>query len=429
MSISIIAACVVELFIMKLSEELKERGFIYQSSIEDIGTILDGDKRTVYLGIDPTASSIHVGNLVPYMLLNHLQNAGHSVILLMGGGTALIGDPGGKSEERPFVASEVVAEQAKNMEQGIRRFVADNVEFVNNYDWLSKLSMIEFLRDVGKHFTINAMIKKDIVANRLTDENSISYTEFSYSLLQAYDYFHLHEQHGCDLQIGGSDQWSNIIAGVDYIRRRTGDEVYALTMPLVVDKATGKKFGKSEGNAIWLDPEKTSPYQFYQFWLNTSDESVIDYLKLFTFLTLEEISEIATEHESNPGARVAQKRLAEEVTRFVHGEESVQLVAEVSGILFGSEPVEQVTENAKGLLLENAPSCTIEAGMSMVDVLVLCELASSKREARTFIESGAVSLNGTKIESVEYQLESSVFTSGIALLRRGKKSYCVLNLQ
>lgn len=414
---------------MKLSEELKERGFIYQSSIEDISTILDGDKRTVYLGIDPTASSIHVGNLVPYMLLNHLQNAGHSVILLMGGGTALIGDPGGKSEERPFVEPEVVAEQAKNMEQGIRRFVADNVVFVNNYDWLSKLSMIEFLRDVGKHFTVNAMIKKDIVANRLTEENSISYTEFSYSLLQAYDYFHLHEEHGCDLQIGGSDQWSNIIAGVDYIRRRTGDEVYALTMPLVIDKATGKKFGKSEGNAIWLDPEKTSPYQFYQFWLNTSDESVIDYLKLFTFLTLEEISEISTIHESNPGARAAQKRLAKEVTRFVHGAESLQLVAEVSDILFGCEPIEQVTENVKALLLENAPSCTVVEGASMVDVLVECELASSKREARTFIESGAVSLNGSKVDSVDYRLDVSQFVSEIALLRRGKKSYCVLNLK
>jgi tyrosyl-tRNA synthetase len=411
---------------MTLSEELKERGFIYQSSVEDVTEILDGKKRTVYLGIDPTADSIHVGNLVPYMLLNRLMLAGHKVILLMGGGTALIGDPGGKSEERPFVEPEVVAQQAEKMEEGIRKFVTGDVLFVNNYDWLSQLSMIEYLRDIGKHFTVNAMIKKDIVANRLTDDNSISYTEFSYSLLQGYDYYHLHKEFGCDLQIGGSDQWSNILAGVDFIRRKTTDTVYALTMPLITDKATGKKFGKSEGNAIWLNPDKTSPYMFYQFWLNASDESVIDYLKLFTFLTLEEVKEIEKAHEENPGARVAQKRLAHEVTTFVHGEENTKAVAHASAALFGEVSFGELSSQEVAMVQENAPSCTTTEGVLIVDLVVDSGLASSKREARTFVESGAVQINGNKMEDVA---ETLSFMSGeVFLLKRGKKNICVVTV-
>lgn len=411
---------------MTLSEELKERGFVYQTSTEDVSEILDGEKRTVYLGIDPTADSIHVGNLVPYMLLNRLMLAGHKVILLMGGGTALIGDPGGKSEERPFVEPEVVAQQAQKMEVGIRRFVSGDVQFVNNYDWLSKLSMIEYLRDVGKHFTVNAMIKKDIVANRLTEDNSISYTEFSYSLLQGYDYYHLHKAYGCDLQIGGSDQWSNIIAGVDFIRRKTGNTVHALTMPLVVDKATGKKFGKSEGNAIWLDAEKTSPYTFYQFWLNTSDESVIDYLKLFTFLSLEELAELERQHEENPGARLAQKTLARLVTSFVHGEENTKSVEHASAALFGEVSFGELSETEALMVKESAPSCTTEEGTLVVDLLVGSALASSKREARTFIESGAVQINGNKVTDTE---ETISFVAGeMFLLKRGKKKLCVVEV-
>lgn len=411
---------------MKLSKELEERGFIYQTSTNDIGEILDGEKRTVYLGIDPTASSIHVGNLVPYILLTRLLEAGHRVILLMGGGTALIGDPGGKSEERPFVEADVVAKQTMEMEAGIRNFVTGDIQFVNNLDWLSKLSMIEYLRDVGKHFTVNAMIKKDIVANRLTDDNSISYTEFSYSLLQAYDYYHLHTEYGCDLQIGGSDQWGNIIAGVDFIRKKTGNTVYALTMPLVTDKATGKKFGKSEGNAVWLDPVKTTPFSFYQFWLNTTDENVIDYLKLFTFKTLDEIAGIEKEMAANPGLRTAQKTLAYEVTTFVHGKETTELVKEVSDILFGDESITDITDSAKNLLLENAPTCNVQKDSLLVDVLVESGLASSKREARTFIESGAVSINGEKSDDTEYTIPETLFTAGIAILKRGKKQMCVL---
>lgn len=409
---------------MKLSEELRERGFIYQSSHEDIGVILDGPKRTVYLGIDPTADSIHVGNLVPYMLLNRLMQGGHRVILLMGGGTALIGDPGGKSEERPFVEIEVVTEQCKKMEAGVRRFVTGDVTFVNNYDWLSKLSMVEYLRDVGKHFTVNAMIKKDIVANRLESENPISYTEFSYSLLQGYDYLHLHKEYGCDLQIGGSDQWSNIIAGVDLIRRSTGKEVFALTNPIVVDKATGKKFGKSEGNAVWLNPEKTSPYKFFQFWLNTSDESVLDYLKLFTFLSLEEIMDLEKEHAINPGVRSAQKRLALEVTTFVHGKEVAQAALSASAALFGEKDFSNLTDEELMVVKENAPLVSVAKDTLLVDVLVVTGLASSKREARTFIESGAISLNGEKVHDAELLVSQP----GLQLLKRGKKQQCVIEV-
>ena len=409
---------------MKLSEELTARGFIHQTSAPLEG-ILDGEKRTVYLGIDPTADSIHVGNLVPYMLLNRLLQAGHKVILLMGGGTALIGDPGGKSTERPFVEQAVVAEQCKKMEAGVRRFVTGDVTFVNNYDWLSKLSMIEYLRDIGKHFTVNAMIKKDIVANRLDSENPISYTEFSYSLLQGYDYVHLHKEFHCDVQIGGSDQWSNIIAGVDLIRRSTGDEVYAITNPIITDKATGKKFGKSEGNAIWLNAEKTTPYQFYQFWLNTSDESVIEYLKIFTFLRLEEISELEENWKQNPGEREAQKRLAMEVTTFVHGEQSMNAASEVSGVLFGDAPISEASAQAQAMILETAPTHKTSVGSALVDVLVETELATSKREARTFVEDGAVYLDGKQITDIEH----TVSDSPVQLLKRGKKQLCVLQVK
>jgi len=406
---------------MSLVNELTERGFIHQSSAE-LSAIFDGTTRTIYLGIDPTADSIHVGNLVPYMLLNHLMNAGHKVILLMGGGTALIGDPGGKSEERPFVEQSVVATQCEAMEAGVRRFVSGDVTFVNNYDWLSKLSMIEYLRDIGKHFTVNSMIKKDIVANRLEAENPISYTEFSYSLLQGYDYVHLHKEFGCDVQIGGSDQWSNIVAGVDLIRRSTGDEVFALTNPIVTDKATGKKFGKSEGNAIWLNAEKTSPYELYQFWLNTSDESVIDYLKIFTFVSLEEIAEIEKEHNENKGTRVAQKRLADEVTKFVHGETAVAAASGVSAVLFGGEVISNVSPEALQMIVETAPSHVVQTGDVLVDVLIDVQLASSKREAREFIANGAVTLDGEKITNEE----AVVPDTSHQLLKRGKKQLCVL---
>ncbi|MFM2339495.1 MAG: hypothetical protein RLZZ360_131 [Candidatus Parcubacteria bacterium] len=403
---------------MKLSEELIARGFIYQHSA-DVEVILDGEKRTVYLGIDPTADAIHVGNLVPFMMLNHIMQAGHKVILLLGGGTAMIGDPSGRDTERELATAEKIKEQATVMETGVRALSTGDMVFVNNHDWLAKLTALDFMRDVGKHFTVNAMIKKDSVATRMESENGISYTEFSYSLLQAYDYLHLHQHNGADVQIGGSDQWGNLIAGVELIRRVTTNEVFALTMPLVVDKATGKKFGKSMGNAVWLSRHKTTPYELYQFWLNTSDESVIDYLKLFTFISLEEITRIEAEHEVNKSARMAQRRLADEVVRFVHGVAAQKGAVLATAVLFGTTELSSLSDDEKALLRAEAPIKTI-SNSPLVDLLVETELASSKREARQFINEGAIALNETVLHDENLVINDQL--TDIAVLRRGKKN-------
>ncbi len=403
---------------MKLSEELIARGFIYQHSAE-VTTILDEEKRTVYLGIDPTADAIHIGNLVPFMMLNHIMKAGHQVILLLGGGTAMIGDPSGRDSERELVSVEKIKSQASIMEAGVRALSTGTITFVNNYDWLSKISALDFMRDVGKHFTVNAMIKKESVAKRMESENGISYTEFSYSLLQGYDYLHLHQHNGANVQIGGSDQWGNLIAGVELIRRVTGNEVYALTMPLVVDKATGKKFGKSMGNAVWLSRHKTTPYELYQFWLNVSDESVIDYLKLFTFLTLEEIVKIEQEHLNEKSLRIAQKRLAEAVVRFVHGEDACRGAILATDVLFGTKDFSSLSTTELQLLTSEAPIKKI-SNSPLVDLLIETELASSKREARQFISEGAVALNDEVVTNEAEILSEKI--NHIAILRRGKKN-------
>lgn len=412
---------------MKLSEELIKRGFIYQYSTEDLGEILDGAPRTVYLGIDPTAEAIHVGNLVPYMLLNHLLKAGHKVILLIGGGTALIGDPSGRDTERELATVEVVAARAKKMEDNIKKLTVGDIQFVNNYDWLSQLSAVEFLRDVGKHFTVNSLIKKDAISARLNSENGISYTEFSYGLLQSYDYYHLHTHFGVDLQIGGSDQWGNITGGIDYVRRTTGHTAYGLTMQLVVDKATGKKFGKSMGNAVWLDEELTSPYELYQFWYNTTDESVIEYLRLFTFLSLETIEDIEKEHAQAPEKRIAQLRLADEVVTFVHGEVACAGVKKVTEVLFGKATLATLTETELKIMAAHAPISRVKDGIGLVELLLETGLASSKREARTFILSKAVSINEAVIEDAETILASQVY-GPLCIVRKGKKSRVLVEL-
>lgn len=405
---------------MTLSQELMARGFIYQYSADTVAEILDGPTRTVYLGIDPTADAIHIGNLVPFMMLNHIMKAGHRVILLLGGGTALIGDPSGRDSERELASIEKISAQAAVMEDGIRKLSVGDITFVNNYDWLSKLSALDFMRDVGKHFTVNAMIKKDSVATRMSSEQGISYTEFSYSLLQSYDYYHLHTTMGADVQIGGSDQWGNLIAGVDYIRRTTGNSVHALTMQLIVDKASGKKFGKSMGNAVWLSAHKTTPYQLYQFWLNTSDESVIDYLKLFTFLTLDEISRIEIEHERDKGARLAQKTLAREVVGFVHGSEIIFALEKISEILFGGSSLSDLSETERSVVQLQAPVTSLQSGITIVDALLEAGLAESKREARMFIIEGAVAINDSSITTAETIIRAEDFGS-LAILKRGKK--------
>jgi tyrosyl-tRNA synthetase len=412
---------------MSVSKELEERGFINQFSAP-CSEILDGQKRVIYHGIDPTADSAHAGNFVIWMLLRHLASNGHKVIFLVGGGTGMIGDP--KSDtERPTADPEIVANNVKKLQAQAEKIFGDMpVEFVNNAKWLTKLNLIEFLRDIGKRFTVNELLKKEAIAARLAGENGISYTEFAYPLLQAYDYLTLHREYGCDVQVGGSDQWGNILAGVDLVRRVEGQSVYALTVPLIIDKTTGKKFGKSEGNAVWLDAEKTSAYQFYQFWLNVTDENVVDYLKLFTFLTLGKIEEIKKSFELNPSTREAQKILANEVTKLVHGEETAMAVRNVSELLFGSDNVGALSTNERQILLDNAPVTKVSVGIKVVDALVETGLATSKREARTFIESGAVVINNQKVSDVESTLQNNNFVGDLLVLKRGKKMLSVLSL-
>lgn len=388
---------------------------------------MDGESRTVYHGIDPSADSAHAGNFVNWILLRHLANYGHKIVFLVGGGTGMIGDP--KPDSERILQDESVTDEAvKKIQSQAERLVGtkdSEVIFVNNKDWLTKVGLIEFLRDIGKHFTVNELIKKEAIAKRVESDVGISYTEFAYPLLQAYDYLQLYRNYGCDLQVGGSDQWGNIVSGVDLIRRVEQKTVHALTQPLVVDKTTGKKFGKSEGNAVWLDAEKTSPYQFYQFWFNTADENVVDYLKRFTFLSLEEIEEIAANVANDPGSREAQKCLALEVTKFVHGEEMSTSVANVSTILFGGGAVDDLNTTEKDLLLENAPVCKVTADESVLEVLVRSSLASSKREARTFIESGAITLGSDRIDDTEATI-GELGKGDMKILRRGKKQLCLL---
>ncbi|HEY0964575.1 MAG TPA: tyrosine--tRNA ligase [Candidatus Paceibacterota bacterium] len=413
---------------MSLSEELIARGFIHQYSSESLAEILDGPKRTIYHGVDPTADSIHAGNFASWMLLRHLASAGHHIILLVGGGTGMIGDPK-PDVERPLTPPEVVAKRVEKLKAQAERLLAGQpITFVNNHDWLEPLKLIDFLRDIGKHFTVNELIKKDAIANRLKSDNGISYTEFAYPLLQAYDYLELHKKHKCDVQVGGSDQWGNIIAGVELVRKKLQKTVYAITIPLIIDKSTGKKFGKSEGNAVWLDAEKTSPYAFYQFWLNVSDDNVIDYLKIFTFLSLSEIGRIEEKFRENPGARSAQKILAFEITQIVHGKGVATKVEEVSNILFGQGSLKELSASGKEELLQNAPTTKVGAGTLVIDVLVETKLSSSKREARTFIESGAISINDRKILDLESTIDAAEFIDGLAILRRGKKQVHILTL-
>ncbi len=410
---------------MKLSEELLARGFVGQFSAESLSLIIDGEKRVVYHGIDPSADSAHAGNFVNWMLLKHLIKHGHTIIFLVGGGTGMIGDPK-PDKERMLVGKEEIGERVARLKAQAEHILGgEPITFVNNYDWLANLDLITFLREIGKHFTVNELIKKDAIARRLEGEVGLSYTEFAYPLLQAYDYLNLYRKYGCTLQVGGSDQWGNITAGVDLIRRTEKSSAHALTVPLIVDRATGKKFGKSEGNAVWLSAEKTSPYDFYQFWFNVADENVVDYLKLFTMLSLTEISDIEKELVLNPGIRVAQKFLAREVTKLVHSEEVAKQVETVSACLFGEIAISNLTSEELSLLEKNAPLFKFKDELSLIDLLVESNLATSKREARTFIESGAVTLNGVRITDNLY-LCSEKRDGALLHLKRGKKHVALI---
>lgn len=414
---------------MKLSETLRERGYVYQHSSEKLEEITDGPKRTLYHGVDPTGDSMHVGHLVGLLALRRFVEDGHKLIVLVGGATGMIGDPGGKSAERNLLSDEVVRANTEALRVQFTKLLGGvSFEMVNNADWLRQAKLLEFLRDVGKHFTVNEMIKRDAVRPRLeTPDQSISYTEFSYMLLQAYDYLHLHREKQCDLQVGGSDQWGNIVSGADLIRRTTGDTAYALSWPLLVDKKTGKKFGKSEQGPVWLDPKKTSPFEFYQFWINTEDDSVEELLFKMTLLERAEIGAVMEMQRRKSHERHAQRLLAREVTSLVHGAETAASAERVSDVLFSDAGLDSLDQDSLKLLATAAPSHQASLGSLVVDMLVDSGLAASKREARQFVLDGAISINNKTVTAPDMRLESQDIHQGIALIRRGKRQIRVLH--
>lgn len=417
---------------MNLAEDLKARGLVEHSSAS-AEAILQA-RRTVYLGIDPTADSMHVGHLVPILLMKRLGDAGHKLIFLVGGGTGMIGDPKEKGE-RSLLDEKTVAQNTRAIEKQLKS-VLNRVSFkmVDNADWLKGVKLLPFLRDIGKHFTVNDLIKRDLIKKRLdTPDESISYTEFTYALLQGYDYLVLNEKYGVDLQIGASDQWTNILSGVDLIRKRAGKAAYAFTVPLVTD-SSGKKFGKSEGNAVWLDPKKTSPFQFYQFWINLPDTDIEKYLNIYTLLPVTAIRELMERHRSAPQDREAQEALARLVTELVHGPAAAAQAAAATDALFGETPFGELSRDALAVALAEAPTAKyakrdVEVGISLAEALVVGGLAPSKSEARRLIEGKAVRLGDMLIENPDQKVFPGDFKNGYTLVRKGRQGVLVLVLK
>ncbi|MEO8100661.1 MAG: tyrosine--tRNA ligase [Acidobacteriota bacterium] len=412
--------------------ELEWRGFLEGTTGEDVEGFLAESRRTMYVGFDPTADSLHLGSLIPVMALAHAQRHGHRPLALVGGGTGLIGDPSGKTAERTLLT----AEKAHQNAEGIRRQLAKFFDLsspergllLNNAEWLVPLNFVEFLRDIGKHFSVNEMVKRDSVRIRLEErDQGISYTEFSYMLLQAYDFLHLCQHHDCTVQMGGRDQWGNILSGMDLIRRILGKRSEGITFPLLTT-SSGKKFGKTEEGAVWLDAERTSPYQLYQYWLQTADQDVVRYLKLFTFLQREQIGELEAETAERPEGRVGQKALAAECVGILHGSDNVKAVEGASGILFGNWDA-AISEDTVRTLAAEIPTSEVgraelAAGIGLAELLVRSKLADSKGAARKLIEGGGAYLNNDRQTSVQRSVRlEDVRMPGAILLRSGKKSY------
>jgi len=412
-----------------LFAELEWRGFVHHAT-QEIATHLGAERRTVYCGFDPTAPSLQLGNLMPIMLLRHFQLAGHKPIVLMGGGTGLIGDPSGKRSERPLLSKEQIREHLQRQRDQMARLLdfdgPAQALVLNNADWLVKQSLVDFLRDVGKHFSVNIMLQKESVKARL--DTGISYTEFSYMLLQAYDFLHLFRDRRCTIQVGGSDQWGNITAGIDLIRRVEGGEAHGLVAPLVT-MASGAKFGKTEAGAIYLDPALTSPYKFYQFWYNVDDRDVESYLKLFTLLPRPDIEAQMKAHKEDPSRREAQGKLAVEVTSMVHGKQAASNATAVNAILFSDMDPRNVEPSALDLLAQEIPTARVPSGdgLSLVDAVVHAGLAKSKSEARRAIEQGGIYVNQQRVKDPARKIEPPDWlTGGNLLLRKGKKDYALL---
>ncbi|MGV3276744.1 tyrosine--tRNA ligase [Staphylococcus hyicus] len=415
----------------QLLEELQWRGLIYQQTDEEgIENLLNKEQVKLYCGADPTADSLHIGHLLPYLTLRRFQDYGHRPIVLIGGGTGMIGDPSGKSEERVLQTEAQIECNVKGIQNQMSQLFDFDTKngpiLVNNKDWLSQISLIEFLRDFGKHVGVNYMLAKDSIQSRLS--NGISYTEFTYTILQAIDFGHLNRTYDCKIQIGGSDQWGNITSGIELMRRMYGTtDVYGLTIPLVI-KSDGKKFGKSESGAVWLDKDKTSPYEFYQFWINTSDDDVIKFLKYFTFLTQEEIHALAQSVENEPHLRQAQKTLAEHVTRFIHGEEALIEAQRISKALFSGD-LKALTANEIKAGFKDVPQVTIsKETTNIVDALVEANISPSKRQAREDVSNGAIYINGERQQDLNYLLsDDDKYDDSFTIIRRGKKKYFMVN--
>lgn len=421
---------------MTLFEELSWRGFVNQVTHPELADELEKGSITVYSGFDPTADSLHIGSLLPIMGLAHYQRAGHKPIALVGGGTGLIGDPSGKTAERSLLTREQVEINVAGIRGQLARFLdfEGGASLVNNADWLCGLHLLDFLRDVGKYFSVNVMLTRDSVRQRLEDrDHGLSYTEFTYSLLQAYDFLHLARTTGCRLQIGGSDQWGNIVAGMDLTRRLLGKDTFGMTFPLVT-KADGSKFGKSEGGNIWLDAARTSPYRFYQFWINQSDADTPRYLRFFTFLPQEEILALEQQIVDAPHLRAAQTRLAEEVTRLVHGEAALENAVRASKAMFSGE-LAGLDEATLLDIFSEVPSSTLAKATltedrPVVDVLVEAGVFASKSEARRLIQGGGVYLNNARISADGEVLSAAhCTTETMAVVRKGKKNYHLLRFE
>lgn len=414
-----------------LLEELQWRGLIYQQTDEQgIEDLLNKEQVTLYCGADPTADSLHIGHLLPFMTLRRFQEHGHRPIVLIGGGTGMIGDPSGKSEERVLQTEDQVAKNVEGLSAQMHKLFEFGTDkgavLVNNRDWLSQISLISFLRDYGKHVGVNYMLGKDSIQSRL--ENGISYTEFTYTILQAIDFGHLNRELNCKIQVGGSDQWGNITSGIELMRRMYGQtEAYGLTIPLVT-KSDGKKFGKSESGAVWLDAEKTTPYEFYQFWINQSDEDVIKFLKYFTFLSKEDINRLEQSRDEAPHLREAQKALAENVTEFIHGKEALDDAIRISEALFKGDLKSLSSKDIKAGFKEVPQVEVSKATTNIIDVLIESGIASSKRQAREDVNNGAIYINGEREQSVDHNLtDEDKFDNEFTIIRRGKKKYFMVN--
>ncbi|MDX5037038.1 tyrosine--tRNA ligase [Streptococcus suis] len=416
---------------MNIFEELKARGLVFQTTDEEalVKALTEGQV-SYYTGYDPTADSLHLGHLVAILTSRCLQLAGHKPYALVGGATGLIGDPSFKDAERSLQTKDTVDGWVTKIQGQLSRFLdfenGDNkAEMVNNYDWFSDISFIDFLRDVGKYYTVNYMMSKDSVKKRI--ETGISYTEFAYQIMQGYDFYELNDKHNVTLQIGGSDQWGNMTAGTELLRRKADKSGHVMTVPLITD-STGKKFGKSEGNAVWLDADKTSPYEMYQFWLNVMDNDAVRFLKIFTFLSLDEIAEIEKQFDAARHERLAQKILAKEVVTLVHGEEAYKQALNITEQLFAGN-IKNLSAKELKQGLSNVPNYAVQAedNLNIVELLVTSGIVNSKRQAREDVQNGAIYVNGERVQDLDYTLSDSDKIDGeLTVIRRGKKKYSVL---